>query len=59
MLVAVHPWDIHGAHQVKMATAWVNRSDGDYPAYFEQPDFRATSLTDLASQLSPLTPGRP
>lgn len=59
MLVAVHPWDIHGAHQAGMATAWVNRSGGDYPAYFEQPDLRATSLTDLASQLSPLTQGRP
>jgi hypothetical protein len=26
LLVAVHPWDIHGAAQAGMGTAWVNRT---------------------------------
>ncbi len=52
MLVAVHPWDIDGAARAGLATAWVNRSGGPYPAYFKTPDLRAASLTDLADQLS-------
>ncbi len=26
VLVAVHPWDIHGAHEAGLMTAWVDRS---------------------------------
>lgn len=51
MLVAVHPWDIHGAHEAGLATAWVNRSGVDYPSCFSAPDLEATSLVDLAAQL--------
>ncbi len=51
MLVAVHPWDIHGAHQAGLATAWINRTDARYPGYFVAPDIEATSLVDLAAQL--------
>ena len=51
MLVAVHPWDIDGAARAGLATAWVNRSGGPYPAYFRAPDLRAESLTQLADQL--------
>lgn len=51
MLVAVHPWDIHGAHQAGLATGWVNRTDARYPSYFAAPDLEATSLVDLAAQL--------
>jgi len=51
MLVAVHPWDIDGASRAGLATAWVNRTGGPYPEYFEAPDLRALSLTDLAEQL--------
>ncbi len=51
MLVAVHPWDIHGAHQAGLATAWINRTGARYPAYFTAPDMEATSLVDLAAQL--------
>lgn len=51
MLVAVHPWDIHGAHQAGLATAWINRPNARYPAYFAAPDVEATSLVDLATQL--------
>lgn len=51
MLVAVHPWDIDGASRAGLATAWVNRTGGPYPGYFEAPDVTATSLTELAHQL--------
>ena len=51
MLVAVHPWDIDGAHRAGLGTAWVNRDDGPYPEYFTAPDLQTTSLTDLADQL--------
>ncbi|HET7399898.1 MAG TPA: haloacid dehalogenase type II [Intrasporangium sp.] len=51
MLVAVHPWDIHGATRAGLRTAWVNRSGADYPETFAAPDLEATSIVDLAAQL--------
>jgi 2-haloacid dehalogenase len=51
MLVAVHPWDIDGARRAGLATAWVDRWGGRYPAYFGAPDIRVASLTDLADAL--------
>jgi 2-haloacid dehalogenase len=54
MLVAVHPWDIHGAREAGMRTAWINRSAGRYPHTMHRPDLEADSLTQLAQLLSPL-----
>ncbi|WP_308468483.1 haloacid dehalogenase type II [Rathayibacter soli] len=51
LLVAVHPWDIHGAHRVGMRTAWINRDDEPYPSYFTAPDLVARSITELADML--------
>lgn len=51
MLVAVHPWDVHGAKRAGLRTAWINRVGGDFPAGFEAPDIEATSIVDLAAQL--------
>lgn len=51
MLVAVHPWDIEGAHRAGLRTAWINRSGGPFPAYFSPPDVEASSLVDLADRL--------
>lgn len=48
MLVAVHPWDINGAARAGLGTAWVNRAEGRYPAYFTAPDLSVTSLPELA-----------
>lgn len=48
MLVAVHPWDIHGAHRAGLATAFIDRSGGGYPDYFDAPDLLVTSLVELA-----------
>ncbi|MBL0704216.1 haloacid dehalogenase type II [Sinomonas sp. JC656] len=52
MLVAVHPWDIHGAAQAGLRTAWVNRSGAPYPSYFARPEVTVTSLTQLATELA-------
>ena len=51
MLVAMHPWDIDGARRAGLATAWVNRSGGRYPAYFAAPDLEIASLMELADAL--------
>jgi 2-haloacid dehalogenase len=51
LLVAVHPWDIHGAARAGLNTAWINRSGAPYPAYFTEPDHTVTSLRDLAGAL--------
>jgi len=51
MLVAVHPWDTDGASRAGLASAWINRSGGRYPAYFRPPDLEAASLPELAERL--------
>jgi 2-haloacid dehalogenase len=48
MLVAVHPWDINGAHLAGLRTAWINRTGATYPSYFNAPTLVAPSLTHLA-----------
>ena len=52
LLVAVHPWDIHGAARAGLRTAWLNRTGDSYPAYFEAPDFTVSALTELATVLT-------
>ncbi|MDP9890590.1 2-haloalkanoic acid dehalogenase type II [Pseudarthrobacter enclensis] len=52
LLVAVHPWDIHGAARAGLRTAWLNRAGDSYPAYFEAPDFTVSTLTELAPNLA-------
>ncbi|WP_138731514.1 haloacid dehalogenase type II [Modestobacter excelsi] len=52
LLVAVHPWDIDGAGRAGMTTAWINRAGAPYPESLTPPTMHATSLTDLAGQLS-------
>lgn len=51
LLVAVHPWDIHGAAQAGLRTAWLNRTDETYPSYFASPDLTVSSLGELAVRL--------
>ena len=52
LLVAVHPWDIHGAHAAGLRTAWINRTGGTYPSYFTAPDIEAEDLIALAGKLT-------
>ncbi len=51
LLVAVHPWDIHGAAQAGVGTAWINRTQAPYPDFFTQPDHAVAALTDLTGTL--------
>lgn len=51
VLVAVHPWDIHGAAQAGLRSAWLNRDNAVYPSYFAAPDHTSSSLSELAVQL--------
>jgi 2-haloacid dehalogenase len=51
LLVAVHPWDIHGARQAGMRTGWISRQQAPYPGYFSAPDLRAPDLGALATQI--------
>ncbi|CAO1652010.1 haloacid dehalogenase type II [Salinibacterium sp. NYA9b] len=50
-LVAVHPWDIHGAAEAGLSTAWVNRGDSLYPPHFRAPTETVLSISELAEQL--------
>ncbi len=52
MLVAVHPWDIHGAARAGLSTAWINRTGAPYPAHFAAPDHTVESLRHLAPALA-------
>lgn len=52
MLVAVHPWDIHGAAGAGLRTAWLNREGGTYPTHFAAPELSADSLQTLAADLA-------
>lgn len=56
VMVAVHPWDLHGAKSAGMRTAWVNRSGADFPGYFAPPDYVALDMVDLADRLSAASP---
>jgi 2-haloacid dehalogenase len=51
MLVASHPWDIHGAHRAGLSTAYLNRTGSTYPEFFDRPDLEVTSLVQLAGML--------
>ena len=52
LLVAVHPWDVDGARRAGLRTAWIDRSGSRYPAHLLAPELTASSLPDLARQLT-------
>ncbi len=52
LLVAAHPWDIHGANAAGLQTAWINRAGAAYPSYFSPPTIEADDLVALAATLS-------
>lgn len=51
VLVAVHPWDTHGAARAGMATAWLNRTGDTYPGHLTPPTHTVAALPDLAPLL--------
>jgi 2-haloacid dehalogenase len=52
LLVAVHPWDVDGAARAGLRTAWIDRAGSRYPSSLTPPELTATSITDLARQLT-------
>ncbi|MBH0083314.1 haloacid dehalogenase type II [Salinibacterium sp. SWN167] len=50
-LVAVHPWDIHGAAAAGLSTVWVNRSGANYPEHFTAPTMTVEQLDQLRPRL--------
>lgn len=53
MLVAVHPWDIHGAKCAGLKAAYLDRGK-PFPDFMKSPDLTARSLTDLADSVAEL-----
>lgn len=51
VMVAVHPWDLHGAARTGMSTAWINRDGESYPDYLDAPTFTVRALPGLAPLL--------
>lgn len=51
LLVAVHPWDLHGAATAGLQTAWLDRAGSRYPAHFVPPTHRVKRLDELAAAL--------
>jgi 2-haloacid dehalogenase len=47
MMVAVHPWDTHGAACAGLRTAYVARTGVPFPAMMRSPELTVASLTDL------------
>jgi 2-haloacid dehalogenase len=60
LLVAVHPWDVHGAHRAGLRTAWVDRAgSGAYPGHFDPPDLVVRGIDELARELGVRPAPRP
>ena len=51
VMVAVHPWDLHGAARAGLSTAWINRDGATYPSYLRGPDHVVPTLRELAPLL--------
>jgi 2-haloacid dehalogenase len=51
LMVAAHAWDLRGAQEVGLRTAYVARPVGDPPAPSDRFDLYADGLPDLADQL--------
>jgi 2-haloacid dehalogenase len=51
VLVAVHPWDVHGAKRAGLRGAWLDRDGSPYPDVFERPDATGRDLPELARVL--------
>jgi 2-haloacid dehalogenase len=52
VLLAVHPWDIHGARRARLRAAWLDRQGLPYPEIFEPPDWSGRDLPSLARALA-------
>ena len=50
-LVAVHSWDIHGAHRAGLTTGWCSRLEGSYPSIFDPADVAGRDLLEVVEAL--------
>lgn len=50
-MVAAHAWDLRGAREAGLRTAYVARPVGDPPASSDRFDLHATGLAELADRL--------
>lgn len=53
-LVAVHSWDVHGAHAAGMTTGWCPRLETVPTQVFAPPDVEGATLTDIVRLLADL-----
>jgi 2-haloacid dehalogenase len=51
VLVAAHPWDVHGARSAGLRGAWLVREGLPYPEVFERPDASGRDLPSLVRAL--------
>jgi 2-haloacid dehalogenase len=51
VLIAAHPWDVHGAMCAGLRGAWLDRHSDPYPSVFLAPDASASELPALVNQL--------
>jgi 2-haloacid dehalogenase len=51
VMVAVHPWDLFGAANVGLRTAWIDRGGEPYPASFGAPSVRGAGLDEVVRSL--------
>jgi 2-haloacid dehalogenase len=51
IMLATHPWDLAGAAQSGMSTAWVTHGMRAWPSVFPRPTHDAATLRDLAELL--------
>ncbi|NNN03009.1 MAG: HAD family hydrolase [Acidimicrobiaceae bacterium] len=47
VMVAAHPWDLHGAEQAGLLGAYVDRAGAGYPSFMEPPTATARDLVEL------------
>ena len=50
-MVAVHGWDVHGAHQAGLVTGWASRLEGTFPRPFQPPDVTGADLVEVVDGL--------
>ena len=50
-MVAVHPWDLHGAAAAGMTSGWVDRKGTPWPSVFTEPQARGATLGEVAGAL--------
>lgn len=57
--VGDHPeFDVNGAADAGLRTAWINRTDANWPEHLDPPDLTVNSMTDLKELLDATVPRR-